>query len=128
MTGVQTCALPISWVMQSIDTRIVNRSNALSGWKYGQNLIYREAQSASGFFGALSASVIGAFIGPLLFFSFTRNIINRYLPRPGEGPNQDLLDNGFMKIGFWGRGQDSKGSEVVVKGGVTAMNGDPGYR
>ena len=33
-----------------------------------------------------------------------------------------------MNIGFWGQGHDSKGAEVILKGGVIAKNGDPGYR
>ena len=41
------------YVMQSIDTRIVNRSNALSGWKYGRNVIYREFTGVSNFVVAL---------------------------------------------------------------------------
>ena len=116
------------WIMQSIDTRIVHRSNSLSNWQYGRNIIYREVQASSGYFSALSASAVGSLVGPLLFFSSSRNIINSYLPKQGEGPSQDLLDNGFMNIGFWGLGRDARGKEVVVKGKVSASGGDPGYR
>ena len=59
---------------------------------------------------------------------FLRNIIKAFVPKQGEGPNQDMLDNGFMNIGFWGQGHNSEGVEVIVKGGVIAKNGDPGYR
>ena len=115
-------------IMQSIDTRIVHRSNSLSGWQYGRNLIYREAQASSGYFSALTASAIGSLVGLLLFFSPSRNVIKSYLPKQGEGPSQDLLDNGFVNIGFWGVGRDARGKEVVVKGKVSATGGDPGYR
>jgi hypothetical protein len=39
-----------------------------------------------------------------------------------------MLDNGYLQIGFWGRGTGAGGDEVVVKGGVYALHGDPGYR
>lgn len=39
-----------------------------------------------------------------------------------------MLDNGFLNIGFWGRGNTPDGKEVILKGGVIAKNGDPGYR
>ena len=60
------------WVMQSIDTRVVNRSNALSQWGYGRNLIYREFMAAPNMFAAFFTSAIFPLIGSLLFFSFTR--------------------------------------------------------
>lgn len=104
------------WIMQAIDTRIVNRSNALFGWKYGQNLIYRELMTAPNLFTAILSSIIGAFVGPLLSFRFTRNIIKPFLMKQGEGPTQDILDTGFMKIGFWGRGTNNLGEENIVKG------------
>ena len=57
-----------------------------------------------------------------------RNIIKRLVPQQGDGPSQDMLDNGYLQIGFWGKGTGAGGEEVVVKGGVYALHGDPGYR
>lgn len=51
-----------------------------------------------------------------------------FLPKQGEGPSQDMLDHGFLRLGFWGRGLDAAGEEVTVKGGISAKHGDPGYR
>lgn len=51
-----------------------------------------------------------------------------FLPKQGEGPNQDMLDHGFLRLGFWGRGLNAAGEEVTVKGGISAKHGDPGYR
>ena len=51
-----------------------------------------------------------------------------FLPKQGEGPNQHMLDHGLVRIGFWGRGQNAAGEEVIVKGGMSAKFGDPGYR
>ena len=60
------------WVMQSIDTRIVNRSNALSGWRYGRNLIYREYSQAPNVLVAMFVSAVFPIVGALLYFSLTR--------------------------------------------------------
>ena len=60
------------WVMQSIDTRIVNRSNAISDWKYGRNLIYREFSQAPNVVAATMVSAVFPLVGALLYFSVTR--------------------------------------------------------
>lgn len=60
------------WVMQAIDTRIVNRSNALSGWTYGRDLIYREYSQAPNMIVAVMASAMFPIVGALLYFSLTR--------------------------------------------------------
>jgi short subunit dehydrogenase-like uncharacterized protein len=115
------------WIMQGIDTRIVHRSNALTNFSYGQNLIYRELQKSPNMMVAAAASVLGALVAPLLFFSLTRNFINYFLPKQGEGPTEYERENGFFKVAFWGRGQQS-GKEVIIRGGVKALKGDPGYK
>ena len=60
------------WVMQAIDTRIVNRSNALTGWRYGRNLVYREFQQAPNMIGAAMVSALFPMIGAMMYFSLTR--------------------------------------------------------
>ena len=60
------------WVMQSIDTRVVNRSNALTDWRYGRNLIYRELMAAPNALVAVITSAIFPLAGALLYFSLTR--------------------------------------------------------
>jgi len=84
--------------MQSIDTRIVARSNALFGWRYGRNLVYRELMAAPSVFAAAFTSFVFPLVGLLLYFPFTRALVKRIVPKPGEGPNQYLLDNGFFKV------------------------------
>lgn len=117
------------WMMQAIDTRIVNRSNALSGWKYGRNLIYREVMAASNVFSAVATSLVFPLVGLLLYIPFTRNLIKKIVPQPGEGPSQHMLDNGYFKLALWGKGKSKiTGKEEVVKGGLNCFNGDGGYR
>jgi short subunit dehydrogenase-like uncharacterized protein len=117
------------WVMQGVNTRIVNRSNALLGWQYGRNFIYRELLGAPNAFVAYLVSAMYPVVGALLYFPFTRAVMKWLLPKPGEGPKEDDVENGFFKIKFWGRGKDSKsGEEKVLQGSVSAYQGDGGYK
>lgn len=68
------------------------------------------------------------FLSLMFFILLNRKLIQRLVPQQGQGPSQDMLDNGYLQIGFWGRGRGPGGEEVVVKGGVHALHGDPGYR
>lgn len=115
------------FVMQAIDTRVVNRSNALSNWRYGKDFIYTERMK-----GPLWACILNTLFTPiiasLLFFSVTRNILRLFLPNPGQGPSEQVRDGGYFFLRMWGKGLDSKGEEVVVKGRIDAPDGDPGYK
>jgi short subunit dehydrogenase-like uncharacterized protein len=93
------------YIMQTVDTRIIHRSNALSNYSYGKDLIYRELQLAPNVFTAMLSALLFPIGGIILFFSLTRNFVNKFMPKQGEGPNQDMLDNGFFKILLWGRGK-----------------------
>ena len=118
----------IPYIMQSVDTRLVNRSNALQNFKYGEKFVFTERLRVPHFgYALLSLFMMPVF---LLFFMnpLGRAILHLVLPSPGEGPSQYLLDHGYMKMKLWGKGVDAAGKEVVVRGTVTAMNGDPGYR
>ena len=117
------------WVMQSVNTRIVHRSNALNQWKYGQNLIYREFTACKSFFGAFMMSISFPLVGALIYFRFTRNLLKMVLPKPGEGPSQDILDNGYTRISFWGKGiNEMTNKEEMVYGGMDSYKADGGYR
>ena len=81
--------------------------------------------------------LIGALFGTVALHLFTfamsvsvlRNILLRFLPQSGEGPSDDILDNGFFKCKLWGSGVNQEtGKKVIIKGSVEALHGDPGYR
>jgi len=117
------------YIMQVPDTRTVNRSNSILNFQYGKNFIFTERMKQS-FPIALIGSIIMPFIGALLMLSFTRNIIKLFVPKPGTGPDEQARDKGYFKFIFWGKGssKSNKTHHVIVKGGINAMNGDPGYK
>lgn len=115
------------FVMASYNTRIVRRSNALSGWAYGRFFRYREVMA----FGttplaALPAAGVTAglgVVGAAMALRPARLLLDRILPAPGEGPSPATMERGRFR------------SEVrtVTSGGarlrsVVAAAGDPGYK
>lgn len=115
------------FVMAAINTRIVHRSNALLGAKYGERFIYDEAmQMGRGSSGmmrgwsmtlGLSAFMIGASIAPIKHW-----MENKMLPKPGEGPTPEEQENGMYDIRFYGETCDEE--KIVVK---ALGDKDPGY-
>jgi short subunit dehydrogenase-like uncharacterized protein len=117
------------YIMQAIDTRLVNRSNALTNYSYGRNFVFSERMKVPGFLAALLGSVGLSLVQMLFFFPFTRYLLKGVLPKPGQGPSQDMLDNGYFTAEIWGKATNATtGEEHLVRGDVKAYNGDPGYR
>jgi short subunit dehydrogenase-like uncharacterized protein len=114
------------FVMASINTRVVRRSNALQDWAYGRRFRYREVMGfgdglpgramATGLAGGVGALVGGLSFGP------TRTVLDRVLPSPGEGPSEKTQRTGFFRIDVHARTPD--GARHVCR---IAAPGDPGY-
>lgn len=119
----------IPYVMQAIDTRLVNRSNALSGFQYGRTMVFSERMMVPNFFAALLGSVALSVFQLLVLVPFTRYFVKKVVPKPGQGPSQEMLDTGFFTARLWAKALNATtGEEVLVRGSVEARNGDPGYR
>ncbi|MBW9119620.1 saccharopine dehydrogenase NADP-binding domain-containing protein [Microbacterium trichothecenolyticum] len=90
------------FVMGSYNQQIVQRSNYLTGWSYGQLMQYREVVATGGGpagfarAGAIAlgtASLVGA-----LGFPPTRAVLDRVLPSPGGGPSPDVIEHGRFAL------------------------------
>ena len=115
------------FVMAAINTRIVHRSNALSGHSYTRDFRYDEAVSTGrGLKGRLAAIGTALGLGAFMFASAigpARALLERYvLPKPGEGPSPEAQRRGFFDLRFFGR--TDEGREIRAK--VTGDR-DPGY-
>jgi short subunit dehydrogenase-like uncharacterized protein len=80
------------FVMALVNTRVVHRSNALSGHAYGADFVYDEAMiTGSGPLGGLAAAALTAGVGGFVAASAIgplRAGLERFvLPKPGEGPS-----------------------------------------
>jgi short subunit dehydrogenase-like uncharacterized protein len=115
------------FVMGTVNTRVVRRSNALQGHAYGRGLRYRELMLGGGLpLGPAKAAGIAGGIGALvagLSLPPTRWLLDRVLPDPGEGPSEEQREKGFFRIDVHTR--TSTGARLVCR---IAAPGDPGYK
>ena len=115
------------FMMAAINTRIVHRSNALSGKAYGEQFYYQEAtltgDSKAGEKRAKRMATGFKLFNLATAISPIRWLLERFvLAKPGEGPSPEEQINGEFDLRF--RGQTEQGEVVKVK--VTGDR-DPGY-
>jgi short subunit dehydrogenase-like uncharacterized protein len=114
------------FVMAPVNTRVVHRSNALLGHAYGEDFVYSEVmRTGSGARGAAMAYGIALGLGALvgsLNSDTLRPLVQKYvLPKPGEGPSPEAVENGFFEARIFG----DVGGEVIE--GKVRGERDPGY-
>ena len=112
------------FIMAAINTRVVRRSNALLGFPWGEEFRYDEATLTKSRSRATLFSLAGG-VGLLtLALGPTRKLAQRFLPKPGEGPNREQREAGFYEVFFLGIDPEDRTRDTVVK---VSGNLDPGY-
>lgn len=111
------------FIMAAINTRVVHRSNALSGNAYGADFKYDEAMMMKGRMPASLASMgLVAFLVASAMRP-TRYLLQKFVvPKPGEGPSPEQQKSGFYDLRFYGETKSGKRIASKVKG-----DRDPGY-
>ncbi|MCB1693152.1 MAG: saccharopine dehydrogenase NADP-binding domain-containing protein [Pseudomonadales bacterium] len=116
------------FVMSAINTRVVRRSNALMGYRYGKDFRYDESiLVGDGPMAYVSANLVAGMtvVGALAAaFSPARGLIKRLAPAPGEGPDRDTIENGYYTIEFLGVHPEQRSKNLRAR--VTGDK-DPGY-
>jgi len=116
------------FIMAAINTRVVRRTNALSNYRYGKDFRYSESMfTGAGVSGRIKASLISFASGVFMaisYFSFSRSILQKFVPAPGEGPSPEAIENGFFEITLLGKHPTDAAKNIRVK--VTGDK-DPGY-
>ncbi|HSV41279.1 MAG TPA: saccharopine dehydrogenase NADP-binding domain-containing protein, partial [Nocardioidaceae bacterium] len=114
--------------MSSFNTRVVRRTNFMLDGAYGDSFRYGEAMSfgknrfvARVAAGAASGA-LGAFFAGMAFKP-TRRVLDRFLPKPGEGPDAKARERGYFELQAFTRTTTGKRYRSV-----TAAQGDPGYK
>ncbi|GAA3049223.1 saccharopine dehydrogenase NADP-binding domain-containing protein [Gordonia defluvii] len=112
--------------MSSFNTRIVRRSNALLD--YGPAFRYGEAMSVGAvpIVSTIASAVVAAGLGiglGAMSFKPTRKLLDRVLPKPGEGPSEKARDKGHFTVQTFTTTSSGRRyrSEMVAQG-------DPGYK
>jgi short subunit dehydrogenase-like uncharacterized protein len=112
-----------SWVtgflMGSINTRVVRRTQALQGTRFDYQEYTKFDRSSS----ARVAATVGKtfeFIGGT---GLGRRILKIVAPKPGHGPSEKVMNEGFFKAEFIGISSSGARARGILKG-----QGDPGNR
>ncbi len=114
------------FVMGPFNTRIVRRSNALTDWSYGRRFRYTEVMSfGSSPAGPVLAAATGlgvGLVGAGLALPLTRPLLDRLLPKPGEGPDEDAQRKGHFTVEITAGTTSGARYRTTV-----SAQGDPGY-
>jgi short subunit dehydrogenase-like uncharacterized protein len=115
------------FVMSGINTRIVQRTNALSGQAYGADFTYDEAMlMGRGLKGRFAATALAAGLAGFMLAGAiqpARAALERFvLPKPGAGPSPEAQRKGFFDLRFLGTTVDGRQIRTKVTG-----DRDPGY-
>jgi short subunit dehydrogenase-like uncharacterized protein len=105
------------FVMASINTRNVHRSNMLMNFPYGKGFVYDEmVLTGPGEQGEANAKKVVAAVNA------ERMGASGGGPKPGEGPSKEERDNGMYDLLFVAIAPDGRQVRAAVKG-----DRDPGY-
>jgi len=113
------------FVMAAANTRVVRRSAALmeqNQKSYGTNFTFGEYGLHKTKKLARRASY-GLVLGFLIIASPLKGIVRRFLPKPGEGPSEDVQNNGWFRSTFIAEAEDGEKKVCSIYG-----SGDPGYK
>ena len=99
------------FIMASINTKNVHRSNALMDHAYGTDFTYDEmVMTGPGERGKMAAEHVAK-----------QDAFGKNPPKPGEGPTKEEREAGFYEAAFYG----GSGADMMVS--VVAGDKDPGY-
>ncbi len=122
ITGQWMCP----FVMAVVNTRVVRRSHALANFPYGPLFRYEETLlCGKGFKGRVQATLVHMGLGLLMAAkpgSFLKKMIDKRMPKPGEGPSEAQRKAGRYKFLVFAEGNNSDKSTIAVRGDM-----DPGY-
>jgi short subunit dehydrogenase-like uncharacterized protein len=112
-----------SWVtgflMGSINTRVVRRTQALLGARFDYQEYTKFGRSSSARMAAMGGNVFES----IARSRAGRGIIKRLAPKPGDGPSEKVMNEGFFKAEFIGLSKSGARIRGILQG-----QGDPGNR
>lgn len=127
--GIKKNNLIESWtgpfIMAISNTRVVRRSAALLELNqegYGVNFTYQEHAFYKKFRTALLVTFVTLLFG-LILSTPIRKLVRPLLPKPGEGPSEETMENGFFDSFFTAELDNGEKKLFRVHG-----KGDPGYK
>jgi short subunit dehydrogenase-like uncharacterized protein len=111
------------FLMGSVNTRVVRRTQALQGTRFDYQEYSKFNQASTARMVVIGSKVFESLSGSRL----GRRMIRRFLPQPGEGPAEKAMNEGFFKCEFIAlaksgarvrgifKGQGDAGNRITVK-------------
>ena len=116
------------FVMGTINTKVVRRSNALLDFAYGLDFRYDEGTLVP--CGKFGFPIAAALAGGFGFFTAAvgmrpvRTLITNVLPSPGEGPSKATRETGYFQILLLGKHPSNASQDLRLR---VSGDSDPGY-
>jgi len=114
------------FIMASINTKVVRRSNFLSSYAYGKSFRYDEATIfGKGFSGKIKGIISTIIIGLIISTkhgTLLKKGLDLLFPIAGEGPTKKKMEQGFYNLRFYITLEDGSNAFAKVTGDM-----DPGY-
>ena len=110
--------------MAFANTRVVRRSAALFSERqdpYGVDFTYQE----SAFYKSLYSAYLitfGMLLSGLIIYTPLRKVVRSFFPKPGEGPSDEVMKNGFFECMLLAEAEDGERGLFRIY-----SKGDPGY-
>ncbi|ULE31887.1 saccharopine dehydrogenase family protein [Mycobacterium sp. IDR2000157661] len=118
------------FVMATVNTRIVRRSNALLDYAYGRRLEYGEQMSmGKSAFAPVAAALAAAgnsatvALGSRFMNRLPSGLVERALPKPGTGPSERVRERGHYTVETYAATTGGARYRATM-----SQQGDPGYK
>jgi len=109
-------------MMAGVDEQCIRRSASLASPAYGTTFLYTERHKVSSFlFGCMFSSLFTLAM-LFIYFRFTRSILLKFLPKPGDGPSKKVRESGYFVHRLVAETEDGQRVYATVRGIQ-----DPGY-
>ena len=113
--------------MEQINNKVVYRTKFLSGHQgYAKNFVYEESMHTTANFSFITSSILQKSLelsDILMKKSLSAKLLRKLLPKPGEGPSSQLIENGFFKAKVIGKTVSGKLEKIQIY-----AEGDPGNK
>ncbi|GMF14321.1 unnamed protein product [Phytophthora lilii] len=108
---------------QLMNQAVVHRSNYLLNELYGKKFVYSERFALGGVLTQALITTVSVVLTGMLYFKWTRKLVQKLAPAPGEGPTEDMQVNGCFIVDANGFTEDGELAAKLKAAG----KGDPGY-
>ena len=117
------------WILAYCDARVVRRTAALLDNAYGPKFSFDEGTVASSYLAALVSSAFTNLI-VLMIRTPLKQLLKWLLPKHSPGPQQEVLDTGFVHTSTVATGDASSNTiaPAKVRVDLDIVNSDPGYK